>query len=391
MRRSAKNASVTPERAASLWDELPADKPGFELRAKCELVTPMYGGGVKAGEVDQRMPIRASAIRGQLRFWWRLLNAEEGKSSEQLFGEECELFGGISKDGPRASQVTVRIDAKSRVATVGKSEVPDYGLILEPGREPDLLRAGFKWNTVITATDEQQEPLVQALRWWASFGGVGARTRRGLGAIRVGPELPPVSASEVDAAGGCLILGNRMRADAAWQRSLGTLRDFRQGAGIGRSPGAHPKRPGRSLWPEADEIRRVTGRHAPSHPPEHPVKGQYPRAAFGLPIVFHFKDNRQGDPDDVVLEPDGERDRMASPLIVRPYFNGDDYQPSALLLPGWRKRTRVMVKLGKKGRPVSSWPDEDTRREFADRVPPMRDRADDPLTAFMAYFEQQVR
>ena len=43
---------------------------------KCKLVTPMYGGGVEPGVVDKEMPIRASAIRGQLRFWWRIACAQ---------------------------------------------------------------------------------------------------------------------------------------------------------------------------------------------------------------------------------------------------------------------------------------------------------------------------
>lgn len=45
----------------------------------CELVTPMYGGGVQAAMPDVSMPIRATAIRGQLRFWWRLLEFERKK------------------------------------------------------------------------------------------------------------------------------------------------------------------------------------------------------------------------------------------------------------------------------------------------------------------------
>ncbi len=40
---------------------------------KCRLVTPMYGGGVTSTVVDTDMPIRVTGIRGQLRFWWRLL------------------------------------------------------------------------------------------------------------------------------------------------------------------------------------------------------------------------------------------------------------------------------------------------------------------------------
>ena len=33
-----------------------------------KLITPMYGGGVVAGVVDEEMPVRATSIRGHLRF-----------------------------------------------------------------------------------------------------------------------------------------------------------------------------------------------------------------------------------------------------------------------------------------------------------------------------------
>ena len=99
---------------------------------------------------------------------------------------------------------------------------------------------------------------------------------------------------------------------------------------MGRNQGLG-NRPGRSRWPEADTIRRATNTHAPMHKPEHPVDGFYPRAAFGLPLVFHFKDKNEGDPrgqdsDSLVLNPEGH-DRMASPLILRPYFDGRQYRP----------------------------------------------------------------
>ncbi|GIW95842.1 MAG: hypothetical protein KatS3mg110_3883 [Pirellulaceae bacterium] len=33
------------------------------------LITPMFGGGVVAREIDESFPIRPTAIRGQLQFW----------------------------------------------------------------------------------------------------------------------------------------------------------------------------------------------------------------------------------------------------------------------------------------------------------------------------------
>jgi CRISPR-associated protein Cmr1 len=53
-------------------------------KLECELVTPLYGGGVKAATIDLKMPIRASAIRGQLRFggvYWRSISWKLGNKS----------------------------------------------------------------------------------------------------------------------------------------------------------------------------------------------------------------------------------------------------------------------------------------------------------------------
>lgn len=66
-----KNTTLCPTEAKDIWEK--AKLSSTQITVCCELITPMYGGGVKAGRVDCKMPIRASALRGQLRFWWRLL------------------------------------------------------------------------------------------------------------------------------------------------------------------------------------------------------------------------------------------------------------------------------------------------------------------------------
>ena len=68
------NPRVRPEDALAAWDGVQPSAASARVVVKCELMTPMYGGGVEPGKVDRAMPIRPSAIRGQLRFWWRLLN-----------------------------------------------------------------------------------------------------------------------------------------------------------------------------------------------------------------------------------------------------------------------------------------------------------------------------
>jgi hypothetical protein len=60
----------------------------------------------------------------------------------------------------------------------------------------------------------------------------------------------------------------------------------------------------------------VTGTRAAQRPRlAHIPDDAFPRAEFGLPIVFHFQG--QGEPPDTVLYPSGA-ERMASPLILKP-------------------------------------------------------------------------
>ena len=265
--------------------------------------------------------------------------------------------GGISAEGPQASQLTVRVACRcvddNQLIDANSPDVPGYGLILDRNEPtPKLLKQGYQFEVALDFHREgKKSQVVEALRWWASFAGVGARTRRGFGAVKVQcAEVDPVQIAEVDSLGGWMVAGPAGHdALAVWRSAIEPLRRFRQGIGIGR--GGAGRKPGRSNWPEADTIRRVTGNSA--HDPRHPLEGVYPRAAFGLPIVFHFKD--RGDPSDETLEPAGPADRMASPLILRPYFDGQAYRSLALLLPDWRARIGVPVALGEGAKPAAAW------------------------------------
>lgn len=377
----------------SAWSSTKDDKADPWTHYSCKLVTPLYGGGVRAAEVDTAMPIRAAGIRGQLRFWWRIV-AGPFASSETMFQREAAIWGGIVESGPTASRVAVRIKSKPVQAgqLSAKSQIqglPAYGLILDPGADPMLLKPGYSFEISVSCasdlTSQQFEEVQNALRWWASFGGVGARTRRGFGAVQVG-SLKPVSPEEVAKCGGRLsVVPGGLKEMEAWETSLKKLQRFRQGPNLGRNPG-QGNRPGRSRWPEPDTIRRLTRRHAKNHDPEHPVDGVYPRALFGLPIIFHFKD--AGEPGDSTLIPDDKRDRMASPLILRPYWSGQKWHPAALLLPHWERATEVRVGFGN-GPFRRAWPSDPAERaRLAAQIKPMAGHGDDPLTAFMDYFEK---
>lgn len=403
-------------------------------RYRVRLVTPLYGGGTRAGEPDREMPVRAAAIRGQLRAWWRLLHGGEPPDGVALFRSERGLWGAMGDAGEeRSSRVRLRVcdlewDPETAIRPAAEyvrrpdgtfpvlprflHGIPDYALFPARGRraagtvaieeEPHkVILPGLAFTLEVRCDDEARWGEVeQALRWWASFGGLGARTRRGLGSVDVAG-LEPVTAGEVRKVGGRLELRLRDAGDdprKAWRDAVDRLARFRQGVGIGRNPGADPKRPGRSRWPEADSIREITHRHAAKHVPSHPARIAFPRAAFGLPIVFHFKD--KGDPPDVILKPQ-DAERMASPLILRACrLENGRWAPGALLLPERAWSCLTGLELTGEGAhlphplPEAAWrPPRAEARERASKIPPMvgedgQVRGDDALEAFLTFFAE---
>ena len=403
----------------------------------CKLVTPMYGGGVEAGKVDMSMPIRAASIRGQLRFWWRVACGRLDPPQD-MFKREVAIWGGLGGDKPTASKVTVLINemAKPEVEPAFIYErKPDnvykampkaatwaeaYALFSARGKldgskrvietqpaELALANLGFTLRVKCSESlsDAQKGEVEKTLRWFASFGGVGARTRRGVGAVWFNdPLLKPVLKEEVEAAGGALLtLKALTNAQDAWHQAVAKLKEFRQGPGLGRN--GSTSSPGRSLWPEADAIRKLSGRFCNRHDSVLIPGEVFPRAAFGLPLVFHFMDEHHGCPADHILEPanisaNKKRDRMASPLILRPYWDGTHWRPAALLLPVWQSALKQSLKFKDQTyvNAPESWPKDDPdRRTKAADIKPMQTatgklRVDDPvsgpdpLSAFMQFF-----
>jgi CRISPR-associated protein Cmr1 len=203
---------------------------------------------------------------------------------------------------------------------------------------------------------------VEAALWaWETFGGLGARTRRGFGALHLvaingeaNQSLP--SSREVESwiqnkastlrtqigsfppgmpyLGGSLNLAvtppsvNPMQA---WNRLIRKLQNFRQQKDASN----------RSAWPEADTIREVARKGPVSQ------IQKFPRAAFGLPVIFHFTGNNAPEGNYTLNEAaerkDPERknppnkERFASPLILRPFLCSDKRAVGlALLLDGSR-------------------------------------------------------
>lgn len=432
----------------------------------CTLVTPMYGGGVRSTVVDKKMPIRVTGIRGQLRFWWRLLAKQKWYSSlsnEDICKKEFALWGGMAdnkdteNDG-KASLVMLRVrdvkqinvepwakyvprpnnPDKDRIEYENWAKVP-YALFPAKGRtekNPDeephsLLREGCQWtldvafmpqatlksNDIVDDKNDRtfEDEVWETIRWWANFGGIGSRTRRGLGAIKIdsNDKISVVTKDELQDIGLRFKMNPANNPYTAWKLAVSKLQEFRQGMNVARTKSEYTDRngnirykPGRSWWSEPDAIRDKTEQTLATHASRITTGNIFPRAAFGLPINFKFKDggdNSNNDPQTTVLTAKYYHDekwidfeRLASPLILRPYLDKSGrWNALALCLPeklGSDNNIQLVLKNNKKpedtgylSKKVEYW---DVTQASDIKPLDINGEIQKPLTAFLTYFSK---
>lgn len=435
-----------PMKPAPTFDPAGLDRAAehaITIEHSFRLLTPMFGGGVEVNGPekphDSITPIRVATIRGQLRFWWRACNPGRATNVADLRQKEAEIWGSTSR--PSAVTITVTKqpddhkpfkvygpDKKGRLAPIEDHGEIAYGAFpLKPGerdrgRPPGTLSSfeNPEFTLVIRLVirhpeehnvnlDEAGAGIEEALTAWSLFGGLGGRTRRGFGAIERSDNVSNIDSARrflktledrrpldgvPSLSGATLTQSSRpVAALDAWRHGLGLLQSFRQGRGVGRGLGSGP-RPGRSHWPEAEEIRLQTGSRAPKHQLlPNPIR-RFPRAAFGLPIIFHFHpgaDNdpgSRGDPSDMTLEPIELR-RFASPLIIRAIRKEQHFLAIALRLTGTVVPDRLRLS------PTPRYPADVRSRLTRDEVRTIRPMSSgdngDAIEAFLNHFTQAPR
>ncbi|MGI5845245.1 MAG: type III-B CRISPR module RAMP protein Cmr1 [Candidatus Xenobium sp.] len=354
--------------------ELRQDETRKRLVLGYRLLTPLFGGGPLAGECDPLTTVRTATVVGQLRFWWRACRAAAYPDLKSLRAAEDRLWGSTTVRSPIVLELR-RTQAgepqKPFTLKPGQSwpdchedVAPAYAAFpLQPNSKDRTVRtvqSGVGFELVVSYPAAAEADVRAALWAWETFGGVGARTRRGFGALarmtedgravqrppcrelldwiqaelqrhvlEVGKPIPgvprlehklPLAATRQKAGPG------EKSAREAWKCLIKCYRDFRQSrrTGTGKS--------GRSYWPEPDAIRRLTGQADPKHRVPVCKIDRFPRGAFGLPIIFHFKDRT--DPDTCTLQ-GPKHDRRASPLILRPVLGSDGAIGMAAILKPW--------------------------------------------------------
>ena len=72
--------------------------PSAETRTyHIELITPLFGGGVEPRVNDPSLPIRPTAIRGQLQFWWRATVGAKYTTLPELREAQSAIWGSTER------------------------------------------------------------------------------------------------------------------------------------------------------------------------------------------------------------------------------------------------------------------------------------------------------
>jgi len=307
-----------------------------------ETITPLFlTGADPRGEPE----LRATSIRGALRFWLRaLLGGVIGdKDLDALRKAESAVFGSTDTG---ASPVVVRIRNLSRGAPIPFSALAGKqglsylffaarGTQNEPERKAIPAGSSFELELSLRAGVQDQDALLKAYAalWLLThLGGLGARSRRGAGSLQVTQVQGDVADSALPS------LEVRAKTPGELQEELQKgLRQLRNSIGTSTfisSPSTfdvlHPNAckiwvmdRQFTSWEEAldaigQRMQQFRNRRAPDYQNvKNAVQGQHltqpvKRAAFGLPIVFYYRSLKGAKG---TLE--GERhDRRASPLFI---------------------------------------------------------------------------
>lgn len=173
----------------------------MRIDATYKVVTPMFCGGA---DPKNNAELRLASFKGALRFWWRALAWPrlEGRL-EEIQRQEDELFGSAKGGQSRvlmrldphdrdpkilnASSV-LRVRSRSNANVVGMgARYLGYGVITTRGQlERACLQAPFRFTVRIRCRDldeKQRKSLENALIALGTFGGMGAKSRKGYGSL----------------------------------------------------------------------------------------------------------------------------------------------------------------------------------------------------------------
>lgn len=144
------------------------------LSIKVKTVSPLFLSGA-----DKNQPeLRAASVRGQLRYWFRVIEGAKTQDLQKLWEVEEAIFGSTQC----GSQVSVRLTPITKITSSRLSLLPHKGGSQQEAIASEVectLQLFFRPGSLFS------ESLSQALSTWILLGGIGKRSRRMFGALEM--------------------------------------------------------------------------------------------------------------------------------------------------------------------------------------------------------------
>jgi CRISPR-associated protein Cmr1 len=381
------------------------------LQLTCEVITPLFCAGIN----QQQPEIRPPSIRGAMRFWYRALVGRLVRDDVNKLREvESRIFGTTE----RASAVKVRVHAsqlKVKAFEFGNLYLRylGFGLSRTQGNPPrGYVAPGTKFDIILLATDAHILNQAATSLWLLlNIGGLGSRSRRGWGSLRVTAEtgthalkfiLPfgsefknrlqtmlqavcrtivmderqPVSGNSDMPSYPILLPGfwrmklvrtnEQGKPFRTWEESLGWagehLRGFRADPNSPVHRGTTP-RGGTFPYKVGRDYRQVKRVFSPATGGE---IGPLRLPIFGLPVQYRF----QSEHNQPVTIHGNQHDRRASPLWVRAYPSESGFLLGFMLFKSQFLPEGELLRVRGQGKTFTApQPDYGLLDEFFNRLP----------------------
>jgi CRISPR-associated protein Cmr1 len=332
-----------------------------------EIITPCFCGGA---EPERQAEIRAASIRGQLRWWFRVLGGFKSLAPLTVREQEAMIFGSTAGEDGGAGKLVVRVSApqpKSSTANaddLGAGMNTPLGYALFPLRalgdsdgKRGMLVEGTKFSLSIVwrGRPEDWDSISALVGVWGHLGALGFRSRRTMGALCLSsPNVALQQAIEAFAdVSGIQVLELNSPNIENWRSASAALlkwyRSWRQHGQMNQRWDKHAKRWISISTQQRDENRAqpgfrfarrdhnegldVQGTGAPNPDPEKPHgrPGITYRPALGLPIIQFFSslgNSEEPTPRgratvnwnwDWNAQQNKGEGRFASPVLLRPH------------------------------------------------------------------------
>ncbi|RKD27942.1 CRISPR-associated protein Cmr1 [Caminicella sporogenes DSM 14501] len=166
-----------------------------KVEVTCRLITPLFMYGT-----TNKPEIRASSIKGVLRYWWRFFNYDGDE--ESFKNRENYIFGSVDNKSP----VQIRVERDKNKCEIEKNKNilqeknnkksgnENYGGIkylfyfLNAGenKNKSYVKENSEFKIQFRYIDESVvKEYLEALNWLQLFGGMGSRSRRGAGNFKI--------------------------------------------------------------------------------------------------------------------------------------------------------------------------------------------------------------